>query len=114
MTHQNFKKLIASIVGAWTVAGIVTFCSPPTPAHAEAVDPAPGQYVACNEIVKDASSLLRISRVLPKADTLGLIAALDKTQYGKALLAIAADAASSGDSAEYLRAWHGACLKLSI
>ena len=86
-------------------AGVLTFCAP-NPAHAAA-------YVPCAKAVTDANNLIEFIGSLPEAEATYAIASVSKTEYGKVVLSIAADAAKSGNRREYLRAWHSACLKLT-
>ena len=86
-------------------AGVLAFCAP-APAHAAA-------YVPCAKAVADADLMIEFIGSLPEAEATAAIAAVSKTEYGRAVLSIAADAAKSGNRREYLRAWHIACLKLT-
>ena len=86
-------------------AGVLTFCAP-APAYAAA-------YVPCAKAVADADLMIEYIGGLPEKEAVAAIAAISKTEYGKVVLSIAADAAKSGDRRAYLSAWHSACLKLT-
>lgn len=86
-------------------AGVLMFGAP-KPASAAA-------YVQCAKAVTDANDMIELIGSLPEAEATAALAAVGKTEYGKVVLSIAADAAKSGNRREYLRAWHSACLKLT-
>lgn len=86
-------------------AGVLMFCAP-KPASAAA-------YVPCAKVVTDANNMIEFIGSLPEAEATAALAAVSKTEYGKVVLSIAADAAKSGNRREYLRAWNSACLKLT-
>ena len=86
-------------------AGVLTFCAP-KPAHA-------ATYVPCAQVVTDANNMVEFIGSLPAAEATAAVAIVSKTEYGKLVLSVAADAAKSGNRREYLRAWHIACIKLT-
>ena len=86
-------------------AGVLMFCAP-APAHAAA-------YVPCAKAVADADLMIEYIGGLSEQEAVTAITAISKTEYGKVVLAVATDAAKSGDRRAYLRAWHSACLKLT-
>lgn len=98
---RRIHVVLLSLLSAW----VLTFCAP-APAHAAA-------YVPCGKAVADAALMIEYIGGLPEQEAVAAIAAISKTEYGKVVLAIAADAAKSGDRRAYLRAWHSACLKLT-
>lgn len=86
-------------------AGVLMLCAP-KPASAAA-------YVPCAKAVTDANNMIEFIGSLPEAEAAAALAAVSKTEYGKVVLSLAADAAKSGNRREYLRAWNSACLKLT-
>ncbi len=86
-------------------AGVLTFCAH-APAHAAV-------YVPCAKAVADADLMIEYIGGLSEKEAVAAVAAVSKTEYGRVILSIAADAAKSGDRRAYLRAWHSACLKLT-